>query len=199
MCGRYQVSTEEEIMEMREILNEVNERYKDSEKLTAMKTGEIFPTETAPVIVTGKGETGVALMKWGIPQWKGNGVIINARAETAMEKPTFRSMLTHRRCVVPTTGFYEWQKQTGSKTKTKYLFRLPDTKMVYLAGFYGLYAGINEYVILTTAPNSSISAYHDRMPLILTPDQISDWLKDVKFATELVQSPCDVMLNPSVA
>jgi putative SOS response-associated peptidase YedK len=151
------------------------------------------------VFISGASGPEAALMQWGIPQLQGNGVIINARAETAMEKPTFRTLLAHRRCVVPTTGFYEWQKQSGSKTKTKYLFRLPETKMVYLAGFYGLYAGINQYVILTTAPNSSIAEYHDRMPLILTPEQISDWLKEAKFAAELVQSPCDLMLNPSVA
>jgi putative SOS response-associated peptidase YedK len=189
---------EEEIIEIREIINEVNERYKDSLQLASMKTGEIFPSETAPVLIPGETGTQAALMKWGIPKWQGPGVIINARAETVIEKQTFRSLLAHYRCVIPTTGFFEWQKQ-DSKTKTKYLFRMPDSKMLYLAGFYGTYAGMSAYVILTTAANPSILTYHDRMPLILRPDQIDNWLKKTDFALEYVQSPCGVVLSPSAA
>jgi len=190
MCGRYQVSTEEEIMEMREILSEINERYKNKTELTVMKTGEIFPTEVAPVLVSGNTQPQAALMKWGFPQWKGNGVIINARAETVTEKPTFRSSMLYRRCVVPTTGFYEWQKHEGTKNKTKYLFRLPDTKMVYLAGIYQTNPQGTSYAIVTTAANPFMSWCHDRMPLILDSAALGDWLKSTDYALNLAHTPC---------
>ena len=85
----------------------------------------------------------------------GSGVIINARAESALEKKIFRFPLVERRCVVPTTGF-EWRQEANGK-KTKHLFRLPETKMLYLAGLYNNYAEGNvtndAYVILTTSAN----------------------------------------------
>ena len=196
MCGRYQVSTEEEIMEMREIINEVNERYKDKPELSAMKTGEIFPTETAPVLVSRSGENHAELMKWGFSRWDSKGVIINARSETALEKKSFRASLLNRRCVVPTTGFYEWQKREGSKTK--YLFRLPETKMLYLAGLYEKSPLGDTYVIMTTAANPSISLYHDRMPLILTSDILDQWLTDTDYALAFTQQPCLTSLTATV-
>ena len=188
MCGRYQVSTEEEIIEIREIINEVNERYKDKPELSSMKTGEIFPTEIAPVLVSHNGESQAQLMKWGFSRWNSKGVIINARSETALEKKSFHASLLNRRCVVPTTGFYEWQKREGGKTK--YLFRLPETKMLYLAGLYEKSPLGDTYVIMTTAANPSISLYHDRMPLILTSDILSQWLMDTDFALAYTQQPC---------
>jgi len=188
MCGRYQVSTEEEIIEMREIIGKINERYKDNPDLSAMKTGEIFPTETAPVLVSQNGKSYAELMKWGFSRWNSKGVIINARSETAMEKKSFHASLLNRRCIIPTTGFYEWQKREGGKTK--YLFRLPETKMLYLAGLYEKSPLGDTYVIMTTAANPSISLYHDRMPLILLPDVLSQWLMDKDYALAYIQQPC---------
>jgi putative SOS response-associated peptidase YedK len=188
MCGRYQVSTEEEIIEMREIIGGINERYKDKPDLSAMKTGEIFPTETAPVLVSQNGESLAALMKWGFSRWNSTSVIINARSETAMEKKSFHASLLNRRCIIPTTGFYEWQKREGGKTK--YLFRLPETKMLYLAGLYEKSPLGDTYVIMTTAANPSMSLYHDRMPLILHPDVLSQWLMDTDYALAYIQQPC---------
>jgi len=194
MCGRYQIAMEEDIIEIREILDEINERYKNKPDLSAMKTGEIFPTETAPVLVSGNGRPQAELMRWGLGKWNNKGVIINARSETALEIKSFRSSLLNRRCVVPTTGFYEWKKREGGKTK--YLFRLPETKMLYLAGFYDITPAHNAFAIMTTAANPFISSYHDRMPLILTPDVIWQWLTDRDFALEFIQKPC---LAPLVA
>ncbi len=192
MCGRYQVSTEEEIIEIREIINEVNERYKDKSDLSTMKTGEIFPTETAPVLIPGSSQPQTALMKWGFSRWDSKGVIINARSETALEKKSFSAALMNRRCIVPTTGFYEWKKRDGGKDK--FLFRLAETKMLYLAGLYEKSPLGDKYVIMTTAANPSISLYHDRMPLILTPDVLSRWLTDTDFALAYTQLPCHASL-----
>jgi putative SOS response-associated peptidase YedK len=205
---------EDEILEMREILNEINERYKDAPEAAAAKTGEVFPTDTAPVLIRA-GETPQALlMKWGFPKppqrryassgapiLQGSGVVINARAETAQDKISFRPSLSSRRCVVPTTGFFEWRQDDGKK-KTKYLFRLPETKMLYLAGLYNTFksepAPYEAYVILTTTANPSVAPYHDRMPLVLTPDNIDAWLTDTAFAYEYVQRLCRTMLEAAV-
>jgi putative SOS response-associated peptidase YedK len=198
MCGRYQIAAEDDIIEMREILDEISKRYKSApEAVAAVKTGEACPTDTSPVLIQGKQKPQAVLMKWGFPK-QGGGVIINARAETAEEKPTFRLSLESRRCVVPTVGFFEW-RQEGGRKKTKYLFRLPGAKMLYLAGLYGVFqdgprswAG---YVVLTSPANASVSPYHDRMPLVLMPDEIGPWLTDTAFAQAFVQRPCAVMLE----
>ena len=124
MCGRYTVFTEQEIIEMREILDEINRNF--GGQAAQLKTGEIFPTNLAPVIIAEGGIMAARPMFWGFPKWKGSGVIINARAETAADKPIFRSSLATRRCIVPSTGFYEWKRVEGKKQKDKYLINLSD-------------------------------------------------------------------------
>ena len=131
MCGRYHIETEEDIQEMREILQEISRKYADSEQHASMKTGEIYPTNLAPVI----GPDGPEIMRWGFPMQGKSQSIINARSETAYERPMFRSALVSRRVAVPTTGFYEWS-HVGGKSVDKFLFRLPESKMLYLAGMY---------------------------------------------------------------
>ena len=193
MCGRYLILTEDEIIEYREIINEVNERYKDSPLLSQMATGEVFPTNVAPVLISEDDKPHATLMKWGFPKWQGSGVIINARAETALERKTFHLPLIQKRCVVPTAGFFEWRQDNGKKQK--YLFRLPQTKMLYLAGLYNTFEQLPAYTILTTAANPSVSPYHDRMPLVLEASSIDAWLSDTPFALDYVKRPCSMELH----
>jgi len=179
MCGRYTVFTEEEVIEMREILHEINMQF--AAQAAQMKTGEIFPTNLAPVLVSDRGRAAARLMNWGFPRWDGGGVVINARAETAAQKSMFRASLAARRCVVPSTGFYEWQRLEGKKQKDKYLINLPGTPMLYMAGVYNLFdnpSGEKEarFVILTAAANQSVAPLHDRMPVILLPEEKENWL-----------------------
>ena len=117
-------------------------------------------------------------MTWGFPSFKGKGVIINARGETALDKPMFRRFLLERRCIVPTTGFYEWDNQ-----KRKYHFRLPGQDRLYLAGLWNTFQGEERFVILTTAPNDTIIHVHDRMPVLLTDDEVTPWLYDAGMAS----------------
>ncbi len=200
MCGRYLVSMEDEIVEMREIFNEINERYKDSLELGLMKTGEIFPTETAPVLIPDRRKQSAVLMKWGFPKYNGKGVIINARAESASEKGMFLESLKKHRCVIPASGFYEWRTEDGKKTK--YLFRPPEG-IAYLSGLYKIFSFDNKtcpaYVILTTKANSSLEDYHDRMPLVLDANNVSTWLYDTKSAFELIKSPCKATFEATAA
>ncbi|HEY5583235.1 MAG TPA: SOS response-associated peptidase [Ruminiclostridium sp.] len=179
MCGRYAVFTEEENQELREIINNINERYKDD--LPKMKTGEIFPTNVVPVI-TGhlENKRTVNLFKWGFPNYRqASGVIINARCETLHEKPTFRKLLTSGRCLVPASGFYEW-KATEAK-KEKYFIRPSNTELMYFAGLYNTFidkSGIpfTNFVIITTEANDQMSQIHTRMPVILSSTETTVWI-----------------------
>jgi putative SOS response-associated peptidase YedK len=118
-------------------------------------------------------------MRWGFDKWNNKGVIINARSETAAEKKMFAKPIAERRCIIPSTGFYEWAKTHG-KAKIKYQFNVPDSPMLYMAGFYTA----DNFVILTRAANDSMADVHDRMPVILYKDELVSWLNDKDFATD---------------
>lgn len=175
MCGRYEFSSEEDTNEIQTILRAIDANFPG----TSFKTGEIFPTNHAPVYTASDGRPGLAVMQWGFPKWDGKGVIINAKSETAAEKRTFSRLLEEKRCVIPATGFYEWQK------KDKYLFQMKDTPMLYMAGLYSKFQD-NEntkecFVIFTRAANRSIQDIHDRMPVILHKNELENWLMDKRF------------------
>jgi putative SOS response-associated peptidase YedK len=200
VCGRYTVFTEEEVIEMREIMNEINRRYIGTAELAAMKTGEIFPTDLAPVLTLGEHGREARLMSWGFPKWQSPGVIFNARSETAGEKPMFRDALERRRCVVPSTGFFEWKHDGGKAKKDKYLLTLPGEKMLYMAGFFGSFRDklgqpYDGFVIMTAAANDSMALLHDRMPIILTASQRQQWLKGMESEREILAMQKDILLH----
>ena len=118
------------------------------------------------------------LMQWGlIPSWAkdpsiGNN-LINARCETAHEKPSFRSAIKYRRCLIPASGFYEWQKVDKS-TKQPYYFRMPQP--FAFAGLWESWNDIETCIILTTQPNEVVAPVHQRMPVIISPDNYKVWL-----------------------
>jgi putative SOS response-associated peptidase YedK len=136
-----------------------------------------------------------ALVRWGlIPSWAqeagmGNR-LINARAETAAEKPAFRYAFRKRRCLIPADGFYEWQKQ-GSK-KQPFLVRRRDGHPLALAGLWEVWRSpeqqdIESCTILTTAANDAVRPLHDRMPAILEPKDYDLWLDSQVQEPERVQ------------
>lgn len=175
MCGRYSLFTDEENQEIMRIVKSLDARY----PANSMKHGEIYPTNTAPILSLQQDEIRPELSVWGFPRFGAKSVIINARSETADERPMFKKSLHTRRCVVPSTGFYEWS-QNGPKTK--YRFNLPEDQTLYMAGIYNEFKGENKYVILTTGANNSIADIHDRMPIILQKSMIEDWLISEDFA-----------------
>ena len=174
MCGRYQF-TAEQCEEIRQIAEAIQRKYGSQN----WAPGEIHPTNHAPVLTETGGEITPQLMKWGY-QLPGT-LVINARAETAAEKPLFLDSVRMRRCLIPSTGFYEWDSR-----KRKYLFTLPEEDALYMAGLYDRRGGEDCYCILTTAPNASMRPIHDRMPLILTGEQRQRWLADADAATEIL-------------
>ncbi|WP_256377882.1 SOS response-associated peptidase [Synechococcus sp. PCC 7502] len=108
--------------------------------------------------------------------------LINARSETVSEKPSFRYAFKHRRCLIPTDGFYEWQRVEGSKTKKQpYFFGLKDANIFAFAGLWERWESpegdiIETCTILTTEANDVVRPIHDRMPVILDPKDYEIWL-----------------------
>lgn len=187
MCGRYQLDLAESA-EIERIVRQVQER---------VKTGEIFPTNAVPVLAEFANELAPRPMVWGYPRFGGKpGSIINARSETAGERPMFRKSLYERRCVIPTTGFFEWGPD-GAGKKTKYRFNLPGDKALYLAGLWNDFAGEEKCVILTTAANESMDGIHDRMPVVLSGGEVKRWVEDTDFALDTVgRTPPPLIHSP---
>ena len=133
MCGRYQLTTEENIQEIQEIVAEINRRYMDKPILSQMKLGEIRPTDIVPVIANSKSfEPKPFLMQWGFSGFGDKPKpIINAVSETALTKNMFRKPLLERRCLIPASHFYEWQ-DTGYR-KVKHVIKTVEP-MIYMAG-----------------------------------------------------------------
>ncbi len=126
----------------------------------------------------------LAFLRWGlIPSWSKDpaigGRLINARAETAREKPSFRNAFRRRRCLIPASGFYEWQRR--ERGKRPYYVRMRDGRPFAFAGLWDRWKSPDEDVvetcaILTTAPNAVLAPIHDRMPVILPPAEYARWL-----------------------
>lgn len=177
MCGRYSLAPEES-GEIMEIVRQAQDR---------IKTGEIFPTNAVPVMIEAGEEILPEVMEWGYPRFQGkSGQIINARSETAAERPMFRKSLYERRCVFPTTGFFEWGLMPDGK-KQKYRFNLPGSRALYLAGLWNEFAGERKCVILTTAANASMEGIHDRMPVVLTRTELEAWIRDTNTALDIIR------------
>lgn len=202
MCGRYYIDQEEDLAEMRQILEEVNRKFYNSEQPAALqpaalKTGEIFPTHAVPVLRPEQAAPDsriiVDLMRWGFPQHQGKGVIINARSETAADKPTFRPAMRAGRILVPANAFFEWQHLPDGRKGRKIKLTLADEPVFYMAGLARDFPepdepgpALRRFVILTTAANPSVAAIHDRMPLILPRQHLRRWLLDDQAAVALL-------------
>lgn len=179
MCGRYQFSTQK-YRELQQIVQDARRRSgRPQEDLPVPVAGDVAPSQEAPVLIANGGKVMAVFQHWGIPGWHG-GLVINARAETVCDKPMFQRSMAGQRCVIPATGYYEWDAG-----RHKYCFRRPDTPL-YLAGVYDDVDGQDRFVVLTTAPNDSVRDIHDRMPLILTHEQVRPWLTDPQAALELL-------------
>jgi putative SOS response-associated peptidase YedK len=180
MCGRISISTppshlKDEFQEVQrqDVLDDLDTpRY------------NIGPTFKLPAIRSAEGNDEWALLRWGlIPPWAKDEKIgyrtINARAETVAEKPAFRSAYRHRRCLLPVTGFYEWQKTPGGKQP--HHIHLKDEELFTLAGLWEEWTSpegeiVESCTVLTTDANQMLSALHDRMPVIVDRPEHEVWL-----------------------
>jgi putative SOS response-associated peptidase YedK len=141
----------------------------------------IAPSQAVAVVRLGDHGRELVPLRWGfIPSWAKDAKFapINARSETAADKPTFRSAMRKRRCLVPADGFYEWMRQ--GKAKQPFCFRLLDDKPFAFAGLWDRWEGpsgpVETCCILTTAANELVRPAHDRMPVILERPNFEQWL-----------------------
>ncbi|SRR5579883_1960728 len=135
------------------------------------------------------------LLRWGlVPSWAKDGSIgsklINARAETVAEKPSFRSAFKQRRCLILADGFYEWQR-VGKQKKQPYYFQLVDRQPFAFAGLWERWQGeeapVETCTVLTTSANELLEPIHDRMPVMLHAESYDRWLDPTTPLAELHQ------------
>lgn len=179
MCSRYSLTSPPQA---------VRSYFRAGGETTFPARYNIAPTQPALIVrANHNGERDLVLVRWGlIPSWvkdpRDYTTLINARSETAAEKPSFRGPLRHRRCLVPADGFYEW---TGpARAKQPHLISAKpgsNTPLLALAGLWEHWLGadgseIETMAILTVGANRTVSAVHDRMPVIIEPDDFDTWL-----------------------
>ncbi len=169
MCSRYFVD-DDIVCEIEKLVGEIDQEMRNR------LTGDIYPSQNALVITAGTTDLKdlkAAEMPWGFLQSDGSRLLINARAETVLERRMFLDSVLRRRCAIPARGFYEWDADRNKAT-----FSDEGGAVLYLAGFYNLFQGQNRFIILTTEANPSVRPVHDRMPLILEEQELLDWVRN---------------------
>lgn len=178
MCGRFTITVS---------LEELIAHYLiDDSKIATLKPNyNVAPMHNIPaVIATDEGKR-LGELRWGlVPFWakddKIGSKMINARSETVAEKPAFKRLLKSKRCIIPADGFYEWKKD--GKHKHPYRILMSDGGVFSFAGLYDTWEDpdgkkISTCTIITTTPNSLMENIHDRMPVILRPEDEAGWLE----------------------
>ena len=158
-----------------ELLSDLEQRERRRDPAFRIKEGEIFPGDTAAVLAPNRQLTPTAFaMTWGYHLDK--KLIINARAESAMDKPMFRDSYRRRRCLIPASAYIEWDHREAKPPK--YLFQPEGQRMLYLCGLYRMEDDPRRpvFTVLTHDAAEDIACFHDRMPVIAPPEMAMDWL-----------------------
>jgi putative SOS response-associated peptidase YedK len=183
MCGRYALIKDEQLKSRydKPFIGgyALNPRY------------NIAPTQHAPVITS----AGIEIMRWGLmPSWlkdpRASFSMINARSENLLERPAYRGLIASHRCLVPASGFYEWQDVPGGK-QPYYVF-VKDSPLISFAGLYTVRRDaedqiVKSFTIVTTEPNELVAKIYNRMPVIFEKDEEVAWLD------ETLTDPGDVL------
>jgi putative SOS response-associated peptidase YedK len=193
MCGRYSITTPVE--GLRQLF-----RFAGP-SLNLQPRWNVAPTQDAPVVRLAKdGQRELRMLRWGlVPFWakdiSGAARMINARGETVADKPAFREALKARRCLVPADGFYEWETLGDKPSKQPLLFRMADGKPFAFAGLWERWrprdggAPVETFTIVNTAANAIMARYHDRVPIVLAPEDYAAWLDPGTDARPLLKAP----------
>lgn len=163
--------------------------YYDQKKtdmaLEDLKVRHLFRSPSSEIITPGKealmvagGRDGLSASSavWGFPGKQGQ-LVINARCESAAQRPMFSASLEARRCLLPAECFYEWDAE-----KNMAVFSAMNGSLIFLAGLWTVYDDVTRFVVLTTEANESMASVHDRMPLMVSYDDIGRWITDTTFA-----------------
>ncbi|XEC96990.1 SOS response-associated peptidase [Paenibacillus tarimensis] len=199
MCGRYTIAVSLEEMMLRYMIGETSVPYHRPKY-------NVAPGQMVMAIIYDGSANRLGELKWGlIPPWAEDERIgsrmLNARAETVMEKPAFRGPFMRKRCLIPADGFYEWKKSGGSKQPMRIVMK--HRSLFSMAGLYETWIApdgrkISSCTILTTNPNELVAPIHDRMPVILKPEDERLWLdrgiRDAQLLRQLLEPyPADEM------
>lgn len=198
MCGRYVIISPPEVF--RALFG-----YDENPNFPARYN--VAPTQPVPIVRMAEGKRQFTLVRWGlIPSWvkdpKTFSLVINARGDSVLEKPAFRSAIRYRRCLFPTDGFYEWKQEGNSKRP--YFIRLQDGGPMAFAGLWETWTGPNgeeveTAAIVTTEANRAFSAIHHRKPVIVPPEAFDMWLDcrgvDARTATSLFAQASETALE----
>ncbi len=193
MCTRFYVEPETE-----EVMDVIEEARKNrlagkflKEGSPLLTSGEIRPSNVVAVIALGKnGRRSAFPMQWGF-RLPGRPLLVNARTETAAQKPTFADAWRQRRCVIPASWYYEWEHLTGtggqSRTGAKYMIQPRGASVTWLAGLYRIEEGMPCFAVLTREPTAELRRIHDRMPLILPKERIDEWIRPETVPEDLLR------------
>ncbi len=177
MCGRYDLSDNPAAIKARFSVPRVPDYAPNI---------DVRPTQVNPIVrLDREGGRECALARWGlVPVWakdlKFGTRCINARSETIASAPAFRAAYRKRRCLVPVNAFYEWSGPTGHRIKWR--IGLRDEPLFALAGLWEWWRdpqsdeGVETYTIITTDANAALASIHDRMPVIVAPQNYAAWL-----------------------
>jgi putative SOS response-associated peptidase YedK len=192
MCGRYVIMTPPEALRL---------LFGYSEQPNFPARYNVAPTQPIPVVHLDNDARHFRLMRWGLlPAWvkdpRNFTLLINARAETALEKPAFKNAMKRRRCLVPADGYYEWQSTATGKQP--YFIHASDNQPIGFAALMETWLGPNgeeldTVAIVTTAASRDLAVLHDRMPVTIAPRDFDRWLNcrdvDAEDAAELMTAP----------
>ena len=177
MCGRFTIT---------DPIEQILERYYASiaDGFEYRPNYNAAPMQHIPTIIGSKDGNRLGSLRWGlVPVWakddKIGNKMINARAETLAEKPAFKRLISSKRCIIPTNGFYEWRKEGTAKQPMRILMK--DDRLFSLAGLYDTWTDpdgnkLSTCTIITTEPNSLMEDIHNRMPVILRSEDEAEWL-----------------------
>lgn len=177
MCGRYTITITMEELMLRYFISQTNVPFHRPKY-------NVAPGQMIMAIINDGEQNRLGELKWGlVPSWAQNPKVgskmLNARAETAWEKPAFRELIRRKRCIIPADGFYDWRQDAEGKQPMRIVRR--DRKVFSMAGLYDTWVSpdgikLNTCTILTTTPNELMEPIHDRMPVILHEEDEYLWL-----------------------
>lgn len=165
MCNRYALSKKQERI--------ITKQY-GSVELFYRPRFNIAPTQLAPVVFVENGKLASRDMQWGFTPASSKSPITNAQIETLDRKRTFKDAFASRRCLIPASGFYEWQDFNGIKQPI--LFTLANEQPLCFGGLWSTKDALGHFVIITAAANQFVRDVHNRMPLIVAPNDYDAWL-----------------------
>lgn len=189
MCGRYTLAAE---------IEQLQTRFQfDTPAFDYAPSYNIAPSQEVVAVIRDGEANRAGLLRWGlVPSWAKDPKIgykmINARADSAAEKPSFRRALRQRRCLIVADGYYEWQRHAGQNVKVPMYMRLRSREPFAFAGLWERWQGADDTTlvtctILTTDANRFIQPVHHRMPVILAPSDEALWLDREVTEPEVLQ------------